>query len=788
MRRSRPANELKHSTRATPRRATRAGARRTQGGERGLGRILETLVSSTANTGQAFFDSLALCLGQVLGARWVLVGELTPDSQAIVTRGFAADGQLQPSVTYGLAGTPCENVISGDLCEYTNDVQARFPDDAMLREIGARSYLAVPLRSANQETLGLLAVLHDGEIRCAVSPHALLQLFATRAAGELERARSEHKVRAHEGRLRLALEAAQMGAWEWSREHGRVGWSERENLVCGFAPGTVIRTFADYLERAHPEDRTSIEEAINDGLAGVTRKYLVEHRVAQPDGSYRWIEGRGKAFLDERGQPARLAGTLMDITERRRTEAEARANEERWRRFSEAAFEGIGISRAGRVLDANEQLANLLGYRPDELLGCNVMDLVAPESRDEVRRREGTAAPYEHLLLRKDGSRVPVEVQGRNYSVGDYQLRITAVHDLSSRKQLEAELRNAANEWNQCFDALLLGLLLVDASGLVRRANRQALEWWGGGDFDDLLGRHVRALGAHEPWRALDRLLMERAEPSGNAASSELRDAATGHSWSVSAHPLVRGQGEPAWTILLFADVTETARLREALVRQEALASIGSLVAGVAHEVRTPLFSISASVDAFVSGSEQERAEVDALLRAQVRRLSRLMSDLLDYGRPPQPTLRRGGLRDVVQRAVLLCAEASRQGGVSVEIDLPATLPEVERDPGRLEQAFQNLIANAIQHAPAGSVVRIGSPTPATPDAWVTITVEDQGPGLPGESLLRVFEPFYSRRRGGTGLGLAIVQRIVEAHGGTVSAGNRPGRGAVFTVQLPVPR
>jgi signal transduction histidine kinase len=124
--------------------------------------------------------------------------------------------------------------------------------------------------------------------------------------------------------------------------------------------------------------------------------------------------------------------------------------------------------------------------------------------------------------------------------------------------------------------------------------------------------------------------------------------------------------------------------------------------------------------------------------------------------------------------------------GVTVQPVLPLSPIVVNRDARRLEQAFQNLVANAIQHAPKGTAVKVfAQPFRRQAHDFVECRVEDSGPGIPAESLTRVFEPFFSRRKGGTGLGLPIVQRIVEAHGGTVTASNRPAGGAVFTVVLP---
>jgi len=194
-------------------------------------------------------------------------------------------------------------------------------------------------------------------------------------------------------------------------------------------------------------------------------------------------------------------------------------------------------------------------------------------------------------------------------------------------------------------------------------------------------------------------------------------------------------------------------------------------------------------VDALESefGPRPEFADYSALLRSQVGRLTQLMRDLLDYGKPS--LLRRAptNLAELLRRVARSCAPLARDHQVTVEEEVAEDLPALDIDGARVEQALENLAANAIQHAPAGSVVRIaGSLGPTSPEPLVRCTVEDEGPGLQPGDMTRIFEPFFSRRKGGTGLGLSIVQRVVEAHGGSVTAENREGGGARFTLLLPM--
>jgi signal transduction histidine kinase len=245
------------------------------------------------------------------------------------------------------------------------------------------------------------------------------------------------------------------------------------------------------------------------------------------------------------------------------------------------------------------------------------------------------------------------------------------------------------------------------------------------------------------------------------------------------------GVGMVAW---LLEDEREAAlQLERALRRREALAEMGALVAGVAHEARNPLFGISATLDALQSRLGESAADRHlALMREEIARLSRLMGDLLDYGRPIAAELVPGSLSAAAATAVSVSAAQSEAAGVAVELLRRPGALDVRLDPPRLVQAIQNLVQNAVQHTPRGGRVQVELRSEAQDGiAGFSCVVRDEGPGFAPEDLAHLFEPFYSRRLGGTGLGLSIVQRIVDQHGGRVSADNPPGGGAAVEVWLP---
>jgi signal transduction histidine kinase len=236
-------------------------------------------------------------------------------------------------------------------------------------------------------------------------------------------------------------------------------------------------------------------------------------------------------------------------------------------------------------------------------------------------------------------------------------------------------------------------------------------------------------------------------------------------------------------------EIAERERLQLELRRSETMSAMGSLVAGVAHEVRNPLFGISSTLDAMNVrlGKQPEYQRYLGVLQAEAGRLARLMEDLLSYGRPSAPEFVVDSLRAVIVPAVEACSALADRLRVTVAVRLDAEAVRIRMDQVRLAQVFTNLINNALQHAPARSTVTVeGHCLDADGRRWIECTVWDEGPGFPSEDLPRVFEPFFTRRRDGTGLGLALVQRIVHEHGGEVAVRNRPERGAAVTVRLPV--
>ena len=235
-------------------------------------------------------------------------------------------------------------------------------------------------------------------------------------------------------------------------------------------------------------------------------------------------------------------------------------------------------------------------------------------------------------------------------------------------------------------------------------------------------------------------------------------------------------------------------RLRERereVLRAEQLAALGQLAAGLAHELRNPLTSFKVIVQSAVEPSDLDRHDL-RILREETARLEQSVQSFLDFARPSLPERRPTDLVELVEQVVSLVLPRAERRDVRVGLTSPDRSVLADVDAGQIRQVLLNLVLNALDSVGAGGTVDIevgrraaSGGEGAAGEAPVVIRVSDDGGGLPAELGERIFEPFVSTKETGTGLGLPICRRIVESHGGRLSASDRPGGGAVFTVELP---
>lgn len=505
--------------------------------------------------------------------------------------------------------------------------------------------------------------------------------------------------------------------------------------------------------------------------------------------------------------------SFIDLSDLRRTERELRAREDEIHHILDRVDVVIYRDwfRCGQ-LDArpgfvSSPIEKFVGRTPKELSRAPELwfDIVHPEDRvlvtETIRsaRESGRPAVFEYRIRHRETGRIfwveesvhpELDDGGRLVGMFGTLRDITQGKETEEeRRHLQKRIRAVAREWRQTFDAIEVPIFLLRWDGRIRRLNAAGAEISKVG-FSGSLDRRLEEIAGGEPWRSAAELVAQ-VRRTKESRFREVRNPDDGSSWHLTVSPALPDEDERSrWLVAIFRDVTELYRLQETVRRTEKMSAMGALVARVAHEVRNPLFGISATVDALNAefGDDERLREYLEVLRGELDRMGGVMEDLLDYGRPVSLEVERAAVSEVVERAADACRPAAEAESVALRVDLAQDLPALRMDVRQLQQAFRNLIENAIQHSdPGADVVLRGAVEEGEEDGGsgtVVVTVEDRGPGVGPEDPDRLVEPFYSRRPGGTGLGLWIVQRILAEHGGGLRLRDRPGGGTVAEVRL----
>ncbi|MGF1511499.1 MAG: nitrogen regulation protein NR(II) [Myxococcota bacterium] len=298
---------------------------------------------------------------------------------------------------------------------------------------------------------------------------------------------------------------------------------------------------------------------------------------------------------------------------------------------------------------------------------------------------------------------------------------------------------------------------------------------WQGNDESKALMEAMRqanadALFAFQSEDAIMGFLALRDDRSPEAyASTELRE--------------LQGLADTAATVLWNSKLAESVR------EKERLAALGAMAAGLAHEIRNPLGAIKGAAEVLDTDRSGLEGELLTVIVEETRRLNGVVSQFLDYARPYRATLRTVDINDVVRSTVRLLEVEEHNRG-RLELELESESATVEADPEQLKQVVLNLLLNALEASqPSDEPPRITVQTRLRPQRdGVELRVRDRGIGIKSEDLERIFIPFFTTKHSGTGLGLAMCQRIVQAHGGSISAASVLNEGTEFVVRLPFNR
>jgi len=266
---------------------------------------------------------------------------------------------------------------------------------------------------------------------------------------------------------------------------------------------------------------------------------------------------------------------------------------------------------------------------------------------------------------------------------------------------------------------------------------------------------------------------------------------------SVSVSPIFSSDGEKEGAVLIISDLSRVRELEETVRQGDRLSMLGTLAAGLAHEIKNPLGGIrgAAQLLSMELSKDNPLQEYTEIMIKETERVNRIIEELMNLARPPAIVVTDVNLGKILNDIVLLQKEVKGNRGLTFNLRLDPSIPPIQGNEDRLIQLFLNLIMNATEavdrNGQVDIVTRISSEYHLTkkgkrPSPLVVVEIRDDGNGIPPEELDRIFTPFYTTKTKGTGLGLATCQKIVRDHEGFLKLESTPGKGTVFSVSLPL--
>jgi PAS domain S-box-containing protein len=449
----------------------------------------------------------------------------------------------------------------------------------------------------------------------------------------------------------------------------------------------------------------------------------------------------------------------------------------------------VVVDREERIVSWSPAAAEAFGYTVEQALGRRI-DLIVPEER---RAEEGELAArvaaegrmrIETVRRARDGRLVPVALTAvaLRDEAGALVGRTCVFEDQSVLHQLrgrvEAQERLLAHISREAADAIVG----VGPRGDVTSWNHGAEQLLGLPEQDAVGGPLSRVAPEGPLARMLEQALRRQAVRGVRMTWRDVR----GEPVPVEVSAAALGGAEAGGVALVARDLSAQLRLERQFLRSEKLAMAGSLAAGLAHEIGTPLSVICATAEyLMLDGPEEARAQLKGIV-AETDRISRLVRELLSLGRGASTGRQPVALDAALERALSLLRFTLEKKRIAVERDVPDGLPPVHADPDGLHQVLLNLLVNAAHAVPEGGRVAVRArSTDQDGSTAVIVEVDDDGPGVPLELRERIFDPFFTTRADGTGLGLAVCARIVADYGGDLRVGQGRLGGASFVVSLP---
>jgi len=532
------------------------------------------------------------------------------------------------------------------------------------------------------------------------------------------------------------------------------------------------------------------------------------------------MESRGKAgeqqFMNELAELRRRNAELEALNARwKQTEITLQLERDKAQKYLDiAGVMLVAIDADHKINLINKKGCEVLGYDEEELIGKDWFDKLIPEQvREDIKRIfedliAGKIDPIEHYenpVLTKSGEERLIA--WHNTFLTDEAGRVISTlssgEDITERRRTQEALRKSEEMYRNLYQTMAQGVVYQNAEGKITSAN-PAAEKILGLTLDQMQGR----TSADQSWRAIHEdgsdfpgethpaMVALRTGKKVNGVimgiyNPEQREVR----WIlVDAVPkFMPGENKPYEVYTTFDDITERKRMEEEILKIEKLESIGVLAGGIAHDLNNLLTGVMGNISLammYDNPADKDRRLVEAEKASM--RIRDLTQQLLTFSRGGAPLLQTADMMDLLRDSATF---ALRGSNVRCEFRIPNDLWPVEIDEAQINQVISNIVINADQAMPGGGVIKIcaenltleeESSLPLPEEAYVEVSISDQGVGIPEKYIQKIFDPFFTTKQKGKGLGLAASYSIIQKHHGHITVESKLGVGSTFHIYLPV--
>jgi PAS domain S-box-containing protein len=614
------------------------------------------------------------------------------------------------------------------------------------------------------------------------------------------RKEAEDALRQREQRLKLALAATELGVWEWDPRTDFMYWSPECCRIFGVESCDGSR--ASFARLIHPKDWPRMKSALDAAIRS-RRPFRWEFRIVRPNGDVRWVSCLGETVCDDPGNHPHVVGTVRDVTQGRRVQAELKRQRTELQLILDAVPALIFFKdRRHRLIRVNREVQRLIGLPREAIEGRTDAELGSPHAARYWQDDEeviATGQPKRSIVEPVVTTAGVRWLQTDKLPYRDAAGRITGVLgfsiDITDRKLAQDRVQRFVSA-----SPAVIYALAIDEGG-VRPT-------WISDNVRELTGYDVSAALAPGWWGSRihddDQQLVMDAFQAPNRQDCQVLNLRFRHRdghyvWLRDQSRLIRdAAGRPAEIIGSWSDITEWIELEEQLRQSQKMEAVGKLAGGVAHDFNNLLTIIQNYTSILMLGLpvDDARREQVGEIRQAAGRAAALTRQLLAFSRKQVLARRVVDLNDVIRGVESMLR---RLIGEDIALSLrlaPGTTP-VNIDPGQMEQVLVNLAVNARDAMPAGGRLTIETRIVETEERAVTgghdgdrlrVLVTDTGCGMDAGVQSRIFEPFFTTKPPGkgTGLGLSTVYGIVHQFGGQISVSSLPGVGTTFQIDLPL--